>query len=235
MVNVKKIIVTGSSSGIGNSITKELIKKKIKVIGISRNNNKSLIKSKYFQSEEIDLSELKNIPMRIEKILDENEDIEGLISCAGVGYFGNLENFSVDQILSSINTNLLSHVILTKYLVPFFKKKNKGKLVYIGSESALDGGKKGSLYSAAKFGLRGFTQSIRAEVASRNITVTLINPGMVKTNFFNNLDFQPGLSTKNSIKVYDIAKIVISILQMDTNTSVDEVVMNPIIKSVIKK
>ena len=151
MENVKKIIVTGSSSGIGNSITKELIKKKIKVIGISRNNNKSLIKSKYFQSEEIDLSELKKIPMRIEKILDENQDIDGLISCAGVGYFGNLENFSVDQILSSINTNLLSHVILTKYLVPFFKKKNKGKLVYIGSESALDGGKKGSLYSAAKF------------------------------------------------------------------------------------
>ena len=235
MVNVKKIIVTGSSSGIGNSITKELIKKKIKVIGISRNNNKSLIKSKYFQSEKIDLSELKNIPISIEKILDENQDIDGLISCAGVGYFGNLENFSVDQILSSINTNLLSHVILTKYLVPFFKKKNKGKLVYIGSESALDGGKKGSLYSAAKFGLRGFTQSIRAELASRNITVTLINPGMVKTNFFNNLDFQPGLSTKNSIIVYDIAKIVISILQMDTNTSVDEVVMNPIIKSVIKK
>ena len=58
---------------------------------------------------------------------------------------------------------------------------------------------------------------------------------MVKTNFFNNLDFQPGLSTKNSIIVYDIAKIVISILQMDTNTSVDEIVMNPIIKSVIKK
>ena len=46
MVNVKKIIVTGSSSGIGNSITKELIKKKINVIGISRNNDKSLIKSK---------------------------------------------------------------------------------------------------------------------------------------------------------------------------------------------
>ena len=235
MVNIKKIIVTGSSSGIGNSITKELIKKKIKVIGISRNNNKSLIKSKYFQSEEIDLSELKNIPMRIEKILDENEDIEGLISCAGVGYFGNLENFSVDQILSSINTNLLSHVILTKYLVPFLKKKNKGKLVYIGSESALDGGKKGSLYSAAKFGLRGFTQSIRAELASRNITVTLINPGMVRTNFFNSLDFQPGLNKKNSIVVYDIAKVVMSILEMDTNTSIDEIVMNPIIKSVIKK
>ena len=58
---------------------------------------------------------------------------------------------------------------------------------------------------------------------------------MIKTNFFNNLDFQPGLSKKNSIIVYDIAKVVISILQMDTNTSVDEVVMNPIIKSVIKK
>ena len=143
--------------------------------------------------------------------------------------------FSVDKILGYINTNLLSHVILTKYLVPFLKKKNKGKLIYIGSESALNGGKKGSLYSAAKFGLRGFTQSIRAEVASRNITVTLINPGMVKTNFFNNLEFQPGSNKKNSIIVYDIAKIVMSILEMNINTSVDEIVMNPIIKSVIKK
>ena len=190
------ILITGGAGYIGSHIVERLIKNKIKVIGISRNNNKNLIKSKYFQSAEIDLSELKNIPIKIEKVLDQNEDVEGLISCAGVGYFGNLENFSVDKILSSINTNLLSHVILTKYLVPFLKKKNKGKLIYIGSESALNGGKKGSLYSAAKFGLRGFTQSIRAEVASRNITVTLINPGMVKTNFFNNLDFQPGLSKK---------------------------------------
>ena len=235
MVNIKKFIVTGSSSGIGKSITKTLIKNKIKVIGISRNKDKNIIKSKYFQSEEIDFSELKNIPMKIEKVLDQNEDVEGLISCAGVGYFGNIENFSVDKILGSINTNLLSHIILTKYLVPFLKKKNKGKLIYIGSESALNGGKKGSLYSAAKFGLRGFTQSIRAEVASRNITVTLINPGMVKTNFFNNLDFQPGSNKKNSIIVYDIAKIVMSILEMNINTSVDEIVMNPIIKSVIKK
>ena len=128
MVNIKKIIVTGSSSGIGNSITKTLIKNKIKVIGISRNKDKNVIKSKYFQSEEIDFSESKNIPMKIEKVLDQNEDVEGLISCAGVGYFGNIENFSVDKILSSIHTNLLSHIILTKYLVPFLKKKNRGNL-----------------------------------------------------------------------------------------------------------
>ena len=69
MVNVKKIIVTGSSSGIGNSITKELIKKKIKVIGISRNNNKSLIKSKYFQSEKIDLSDYGHPMLMTGKIL----------------------------------------------------------------------------------------------------------------------------------------------------------------------
>ena len=106
MVNIKKIIVTGSSSGIGNSITKTLIKNKIKVIGISRNKDKNVIKSKYFQSEEMDFYELKNIPMKIEKILDQNEDVEGLISCAGVGYFGNIENFSVDKILRSIHTNL---------------------------------------------------------------------------------------------------------------------------------
>ena len=46
----------------------------------------------------MDLSELKYIPVKIEKILGENEDIDGLISCAGAGYFGSLENFSVDKI-----------------------------------------------------------------------------------------------------------------------------------------
>ncbi len=235
MINQKKIIVTGSSSGIGNAISKTIVKNKIKVIGLSRNSNKNIISSKYFQSIEIDLSDVKTLPKKIEKIINDNEDIDGLISCAGIGYFGNIENFSVDQILSSININLLSHIIITKYLVPFFKKKNKGKLVYIGSESALDGGKKGSLYSAAKFGLRGFTQSIRAEVASKNITITIINPGMVKTNFFDNLDFQPGSSKKNSIIVQDITKVVMNILQMDSNTNIDEVTINPLIKSIIKK
>ena len=60
----------------------------------------------------------------------------------------------------------------------------------------------------AKFGLRGFSQSIREESSSKNIHVSLINPGMVRTSFFNNLDFMPGEDKSNAIEPDDIGKII---------------------------
>jgi len=234
-MKVKRLIVTGSSSGIGKAICEALNKKKINVIGINRNKERARPDTKYHVSHQIDLANLQILPEELTKILNNYDDINGLISCAGIGNFGSIENFSLMQIEASLKTNLLSHIALTRYIVPLLKKQNRGDLIYIGSEAALEGGKQGSLYSAAKFGLRGFTQSIRAEVAKNNIRVVLINPGMVRTNFFDKLHFEPGTDKKNTIPVEDIAKVVINVLEMAQNTSIDEVVINPIIKSVKKR
>ena len=212
-----------------------MIKKKINVIGITRNETGHDFDPEYYASHHIDLADLKKFPEKFTTILEKHAQIDGLISCAGVGNFGSIENFSLSQIEESLKTNLLSHIALTRYIIPLLKKQNKGDLIYIGSESALEGGKQGSVYSAGKFGLRGFTQSIRAEVAHKNIRVTLINPGMVRTSFFDKLHFEPGPDEKNAIPVEDITKVVINVLEMTQGTSVDEVVINPIIKNVIKK
>ena len=59
----------------------------------------------------------------------------------------------------------------------------------MGSESALEGKKMGSLYSAAKFGLRGFAQSVREECRNSDVRVSIVNPGLVRTPFFENLNF----------------------------------------------
>ena len=212
-----------------------MIRKKINVIGITRNEAAHDFDPAYYVSHHIDLADLKKFPEKFTTILEKHAQIDGLISCAGVGNFGSIENFSLSQIEESLKTNLLSHIALTRYIIPLLKKQNRGDLIYIGSESALEGGKQGSVYSAGKFGLRGFTQSIRAEVAYKNIRVTLINPGMVRTSFFDKLHFEPGPDEKNAIPVEDITKVVINVLEMSQGTSVDEVVINPIIKNVIKK
>ena len=212
-----------------------MIRKKINVVGITRNGTGHDFDSEYYVSYQIDLADLKKFPEKFTTILGKYAQIDGLISCAGVGNFGSIENFSLSQIEESLKTNLLSHIALTRYIIPLLKRQNKGDLIYIGSESALEGGKQGSVYSAGKFGLRGFTQSIRAEVAHKNIRVTLINPGMVRTSFFDKLHFEPGPDEKNAIPVEDITKVVINVLEMSQGTSVDEVVINPIIKNVIKK
>ena len=179
-----------------------------------------------FSNEEILLN-------TITKIIKDHKDLDCLVSNAGFGKFGSLETFSTKEINDFIFTNLTSHMILTNKILPHLKKIRKGNIIFIGSESALKGGKNGSLYSAAKFGLRGFSQSIREESCSKNIHVSLINPGMVRTSFFNNLDFMPGEDKSNAIEPDDIGKIIIDILSTRNGSVIEEINLSPL-KKVIK-
>jgi len=233
MIKNRKILVTGSSDGIGRSISKFLLEAGAKVVGISRNQSKFDLSSENYLSYNIDLSDQEEMINRIPNILKENEDIDGLVCNAGYGLFGTLETFSVNEISSYIFTNLISHIIITNKLIPKFKKLKMGNIIFIGSDSALKGGKNGSLYSAAKFGLRGFSQSIRKESSSKNIHVTLINPGMVRTSFFKNKTFRPGNDPTNAIEPDDIAQIVINILSIRQGSVIEEINLSPL-RKVIK-
>ena len=97
----------------------------------------------------------------------------------------------------------------------------------MGSEAALTGKKKGTLYSAAKFGLRGFAQALRDEVGTSGVGVSVINPGLVRTPFFDNLDFEPGDRENNAIAPEDIAKIVLELLGTRSGTIIDEINLSP--------
>ena len=116
-----------------------------------------------------------------------------------------------------------SHIIITRILLPYFKTINNGFLIYIGSEASYKVGKYGSIYSACKFGLRGFVKSIRIETSLNNIKVTQINPGIVKTPFYNNLKISPGKEHDEFIEPNDIADIIINILMMRIGTVIDEI------------
>ena len=233
MIRNRKILVTGSSDGIGKSISKFLLDAGVKVVGIARNHNKFNPNSENYLKYDIDLSDKQEINNIIPKVLKENDDIDGLVCNAGYGEFGKLETFSVNEISNYIFTNLISHIIITNKLIPQFKKQKMGNIIFIGSDSALKGGKNGSLYSASKFGLRGFSQSIREECSSKNIHVTLINPGMVRTSFFKNKTFSPGDNRENAIEPEDIAQNVINILNIREGSVIEEINLSPL-KKVIK-
>ena len=159
--------------------------------------------------------------------------MNGLVSNAGYGIFDGLENYSVEQISTYITANLSSHIVAVRTLLPNFKSKKGGDILFIGSEAALKGGKKGSLYCAAKFGLRGFAQTIREECAGNGIRVSLINPGMVRTEFFKNLEFSPGDDPSNAIEPDDVAIAAMNIFAMRAETVIDEINLTPL-KKVIK-
>lgn len=233
MLKNRKILVTGSSNGIGKSISKFLLKAGAQVIGIARDHSKFQPKNTNYFDYKIDLSNKENLEKIILNILSKHKNIDGFVSSAGYGLFGNLETFSSVDISNYIFTNLTSPILITSQIVSRFKKQKKGNIIFIGSDSALVGGKNGSIYSAAKFGLRGFSQSIRKECSSKNIHVSLINPGMVRTTFFKNKNFQPGDEKTNAIEPDDIAQLVINILCMREGSVIDEINLSPL-KKVIK-
>jgi len=229
----RHILITGSSSGIGRAISVKLLEEGATVYGIARNHKKFQPNTDRYKPITADVTDLHTIPEKLSDLLVSNPEIDGFISNAGYGNFDNLENFSPERISSYINDNLTSHLVVTRCLLPHFKTRNRGNIILMGSEAALEGAKKGSLYCAAKFGLRGFSQSIRQETSNTDICVTLINPGMVRTAFFDELKFRPGDDDDNAIEAKDIADVVVNILSMRSGTVIDEINLTPQKKVII--
>lgn len=224
------IIVTGCSSGIGKSVSELLLKKGVTVIGLSRTQRNFLPKSDRYRWYNCDISDLKKLPELFTQIFADHGGIDAFVSCAGFGNFKGFESFSASQIISYLNANLLSHMIMTRLLLPKMKKRKTGNIIFIGSEAALRGSRQGSLYNTAKFGLRGFSQAIREECSKSNIHVSIVNPGMVRTEFFKKLSFKPGENKNNAIEPGDVAKVVLSILEMRNGTVIDEINLSPLNK-----
>ena len=228
----KYVLVTGSSSGIGYEITLKLLDLGAKVIGIARNHDRSKLENKNYTTYKCDVSAHQKLEILLKQILKKHPQINCFISNAGYGDFGPLENFSTLQIKNFIATNLTSHMVITKLLLPHFKRIKIGDIIFIGSEAGLLGAKNGSLYCTAKFGLRGFSEALSKDVANKNIRVSIINPGMIRTDFFENLNFEPGNDEENTINIKDVSSTVAYILDLSRNTIVDEINLSPLKKAI---
>ena len=227
MNNENTIVVTGASSGIGRATASRLLENDYHVIGIARDFSKCPVDSKQFTTLELDLSRLDELPARLDELARDQPSISGLVCCAGSGRFGSLEDFSFEQIRELIDLNLTSQVYVVRALLPAMKRRQAGTIILMGSEAALAGGKRGAVYSAAKFGLRGLAQSLRQECASSDLRVSIINPGMVKTGFFDTLDFRPGDADDNYILPEDVAAVVLEVIETRSGTVIDEINLSP--------
>ena len=228
----KCVLVTGSSSGIGYEITLKLLDLGAKVIGIARNHDRYKLENKNYTTYKCDVSAHQKLEILLKQILKKHPQINCFVSNAGYGDFGPLENFSTLQIKNFIATNLTSHMVITKLLLPHFKRIKIGDIIFIGSEAGLLGAKNGSLYCTAKFGLRGFSEALSKDVANKNIRVSIINPGMIRTDFFENLNFEPGNDEENAINIKDVSSTVVYILDLSRNTIVDEINLSPLKKTI---
>ena len=224
-------LVTGASSGIGLAIARQLLQRNTRIIAVARKPEKAAIDDPNFIPLAIDLADIDALSRVLAKTCREHS-VDYFVHCAGQGLFGSIEQFSSEQIDHNIRVNLTSALVLAHYLVPPMRARKSGRIVFIGSESAWKPGRKGSLYCSGKFGLRGLALSLREDCSRDGIPVTLINPGMTRTPFFDGLGFRPGADPSNAIDAQDVATLVMQLLDSNPQMVVDEINLSPRNKSI---
>jgi len=229
---MKKVVVTGASSGIGKEITHRLLKLGYAVTGISRSVKNEDFDSENFTSLQADLSD-ENSTLTICKTISK-ENIYILINCAGFGRFEPHEELSTKTITEMVYLNLTAPMLLTNALLRSLKK-NDGYLININSIEALRASKFAGVYSATKAGLKAFGDSLFEESRKSGLSVTNINPDMTQSGFYDELRFQTSDKDDEKLFVQDIADIVEHILSMRKGAVVSEYTIRSLKFGISKK
>jgi len=190
---MRNVLVTGGSRGIGLAIAKRLAAADYDVIAVARRESDELraaIKAArqgnlHFRA--CDLSAVDELPAFVKATRDEFGAIYGLVNNAGIGTEGLLATMHNSDIEALVRLNVLSPVILTKYVVRHMMSDGEGRIVNISSIIASTGYNGLSVYGATKAAATGFTRSLAREVGKVGITVNAIAPGFIDTELTQNL------------------------------------------------
>ncbi len=181
----KKVLITGSSGGIGNSLCEKFIDNECTIVFISSNNDKlKQLQNKFGTAHQyyfLDLSNLDTLSSNMKEIVEKNQDIEILINNAGITRDNLILRMKEDQWKDVININLTSNFYIIKSILPNMIKNKKGKIIGITSVVAFTGNPGQANYTASKSGMISMYKSLAIEVALRNININLIAPGFIES------------------------------------------------------
>lgn len=191
------VLVTGGSRGIGLAIARRLASAGYNVIAVARRESDELREaiaaaaqqdSRKIHFRAFDLSDVDGIPAFVKGVRDGFGAIYGLVNNAGIGTEGLLATMHNSEIDALVRLNVLSPVILTKYVVRHMMADGAGgRVINMSSIIASTGYNGLSVYGATKAAATGFTRSLSREVGKLGITVNAIAPGFIDTELTHNL------------------------------------------------
>ena len=190
----KVALVTGSSSGIGLESALALARDRYKTFASMRDIKKSgeleqAAKKENLSIEiiQLDVDKEESIVSAIRKIVSDCGRIDVLINNAGYGQFGCTEDISVNDFRKQFETNFFSIVKIIQEVAPIMRKQKSGNIINISSVAGRMGLPGSSAYISSKFALEGLCECLRYELGQFGIKTTLIEPGVIKTNFFESM------------------------------------------------
>ncbi|HTD98426.1 MAG TPA: oxidoreductase [Mucilaginibacter sp.] len=179
--------ITGSSRGLGRSLTEAVLASGDKVAATARN-TESLndLVEKYPEKVfpiQLDVTDYDAVHASVANTIAHFGRIDVLVNNAGFGIVGAAEAYTDEQVRSQLETNLYAPIEVTRAVLPYMRRQRSGRILQISSIGGRVGNAGLTMYQAAKFGLGGFSEALAKEVAPLGILVTSVEPGGFRTDW----------------------------------------------------
>ena len=219
------ILVTGASSGIGEAVARLFAREGYRIsLGARRLERLQAvvqgIESDGGQSIAVqsDLTRFEDIQRLISKTLDQFGQIDVLLNNAGFGRLKWLEDLDpMEDIQAQLQINLITTILVAREVLPHMIQRRSGHIINMGSLGGLVATPTYTVYSASKFGVRGFTEALRREVGVYDVHVSGIYPGAVNTEFKQHAGIKrkTGQTTPESLRLEpeEVARAVLSVVR----------------------
>tara|TARA_B100000035_G_scaffold29386_1_gene22563 strand:- start:571 stop:1305 length:735 start_codon:yes stop_codon:yes gene_type:complete len=187
----KKILVTGASGGIGNSIVEKLVENDANILASGTRIEKLEELQKKFKNIKIlkfDISQTENIEEFIENASKQIGGLDCVINNAGITQDNLAIRMSIEEWKKVIDINLTSTFLISKFSIKKMLKNKKGKIINITSVVGHTGNLGQTNYTASKAGIVAMSKSLALEYAKKNININCISPGFIKTAMTDKID-----------------------------------------------
>lgn len=211
----KNIILTGATGGIGQAIARDLSAAGAHLILVARNEQRlsSLVDELGADAHQAISADLSRDDGR-QQVVDacRDADISLLINAAGTSEFGLFEKQSAESVRQLLDINLLSPILLSLELLPLLQQQDESRIINIGSTFGSIGYPGFGTYCASKFGLRGFTESLRRELADTNTRISYVAPRATRTEL--NSDTVVAMNDALGTEMDDPALVAAEVMQV---------------------
>jgi NAD(P)-dependent dehydrogenase (short-subunit alcohol dehydrogenase family) len=178
-MNKSVILITGASAGIGRQCANHLARAGWTVVGASRRGTSG----DSWSGVEMDVDRNDSVTGAFQRIDAEHGPVNAVLACAGWGLAGAAEQTSIEDAKAQLETNFWGAVRVVQAALPRLRARGGGHVIIMSSIGGIVGIPYQAFYSASKFALEGYAESLAYEVAPFNIHVTLVEPGNFKTDF----------------------------------------------------
>lgn len=185
-MKTKKVLITGTSSGIGKATVKYFSSKGWRVAATMRKPEKEqelgLLPGVSLYA--LDVTDEVSVQNTIQSVIEDFDGIDVIVNNAGYGAIGIFEKASTQQIQQQFETNVFGAMNVIRAVLPHFRAKRNGCIINVTSMGGLITFPIYSVYHGTKWALEGFSESLLFELRPLNIRIKCVEPGAIKTDFY---------------------------------------------------